>query len=260
MLLLGHPDPELIVLSLDEPAEGQSQLAIRKQLSLYERYRSAEFFNDIIVHPSGKVVVASCYAGKLKVVSFRGGIYVQDFDISYVPHQLEHFILIIFCDSLPELNVLHMTFLHTDPGTYTLAILHIDNVEKLQLLSRDILLDQSELSSTPSTLLAPTLISLGVLPLEYAPILIPIPPPENPEDEDFYGGVLVVGGKRLLLYGLASPENQSKQQGKRRRLEARKQSSDRLEAKEARGKERQRELRKRKTRATVEWPWGSITA
>jgi DNA damage-binding protein 1 len=52
-------------------------------LSLYERNaRPAEFFNDMLLDPTGAVLVASCYTGKLKVVLLEGGSYENDFDVS----------------------------------------------------------------------------------------------------------------------------------------------------------------------------------
>lgn len=80
--MLAHPDPELIFLSYAELETGFTELQPTKQLSLYERTpRPAEFFNDILVHPSGKLAVVSCYAGKLKIINLKAGRYQDDFDI-----------------------------------------------------------------------------------------------------------------------------------------------------------------------------------
>jgi hypothetical protein len=85
LLLLAHPDPELIFLSYTESESGIGELITKKQLSLHERTpRPAEFFNDVLIHPSGKVAVVSCYTGKLKIVKFKAGNYQEDFDVSYV--------------------------------------------------------------------------------------------------------------------------------------------------------------------------------
>lgn len=82
--MLAHPDPELIFLSYSESESG-AELNTLKQLSLYERFpRPAEFFNDVLVHPSGSLAVASCYTGKLKVIKLNAGNYHEDFDVSYV--------------------------------------------------------------------------------------------------------------------------------------------------------------------------------
>ena len=84
MLLLAHPDPELIFLSYSESELGAGELTTKKQLMLHERTpRPAEFFNDVLIHPSGKVAVVSCYTGKLKIVKFKAGNYQEDFDVSY---------------------------------------------------------------------------------------------------------------------------------------------------------------------------------
>jgi len=85
LLMLAHPDPELIFLSYSESETGTGELTTRKQLSLHERTpRPAEFFNDVLVHPSGKLAVVSCYTGKLKIIKFRAGSYQEDFDVSCV--------------------------------------------------------------------------------------------------------------------------------------------------------------------------------
>ena len=52
---------------------------------LYERGgRPAEYCNDVLVHPDGKVAVVSCYVGRLKVIVISKGepdLYV---DVQYV--------------------------------------------------------------------------------------------------------------------------------------------------------------------------------
>lgn len=83
--MIAHPDPALIFLTYTDTESGSAELVIRKQLSLYERSpRQAEFYNDILVHPSGKHAVVSCYAGKLKIINLKGGNYSEDFDVSCV--------------------------------------------------------------------------------------------------------------------------------------------------------------------------------
>lgn len=83
-----HPEPELIFLSYTVLHDGTKyvpDLRTMHHLSLYERSaRPAEFFNDMLLDPSGGVLVTSCYAGKLKVVLLEGGTYENDFDVSWV--------------------------------------------------------------------------------------------------------------------------------------------------------------------------------
>lgn len=86
VVLTDHPDPELIFLSYTTSHTGGTDIPELKtlhHLSLYERNaRPAEFFNGILLDPSGVVLVISCYAGKLKVVLLEGGGYENDFDVS----------------------------------------------------------------------------------------------------------------------------------------------------------------------------------
>jgi len=85
VLMTTHPEPELVFISYKGEENSRGELVIEKQLSLHERSpRIAEFFTDILIHPSGKLAIVSCYAGKLKIVTLKAGQYAQDFDVSYV--------------------------------------------------------------------------------------------------------------------------------------------------------------------------------
>lgn len=82
VVMLTHPDPEFIILSYEEDQSGHKKLLLQKQIPLFEKSRRiAEFFTDCIIHPTGKLAIVSCYAGKLKVINLRGGRYVEDFDV-----------------------------------------------------------------------------------------------------------------------------------------------------------------------------------
>lgn len=150
---------------------------------------------------------------------------------------------------------------------YTLAILHLDYQQRLQLCARDIDVDAFELSQHPSSLLNSTFISSKIIsyPTDSVPLLIPVQPETNDDginmsESSFQGGVLVVGGRQILLFELSSRESQEKVKGKRKRLEARKKSTDPAEVSRAKAKELERESRKKKPTAVVEWPWNQITA
>lgn len=85
VLMITHPEPELIFLSYVESETGATELVVKKRLNLLDRSpRLSEFFNDLLVHPSGTLAVVHCYSGKLKVVVLKAGNYQQDFDVSYV--------------------------------------------------------------------------------------------------------------------------------------------------------------------------------
>lgn len=81
----------------------------------------------------------------------------------------------------------------------------------------------------------------------------------NMRDYRFQGGVLLVGGTQILLFELSSRESQEKVKGKRKRLEAKKKSTDAAEVSRAKVKELERESRRRTPNAVVEWPWSNIT-
>ncbi|KAG6907853.1 hypothetical protein DXG01_007117 [Tephrocybe rancida] len=248
LLLLSHPDPELVFLSYTEDASG-SQLTATKHLSLHEvTQRAAEFCNDVVVHPSGKVAVVSCYVGRLRVIKLKAGNYEDDFEVG-----------------LRELNLFAFSFLPLPDDEYAVAILHLDYQERVQLLARDLLLEDLELSSLPSIVLTPTSISDKIIPyIADLPLsLFPVPPQPADDDDDaegYMGGVIVIGGRKIMMYEMASAQGQTKQRSKRRRLESKKKATDASEAEKARGKEMEREARAKKVQGSVEWPWSEVTA
>jgi DNA damage-binding protein 1 len=83
VVLLDHPEPELIFMT-PHTQSGSVVLKVAKQLSLFERApRIAEYLNAVVVHPFGRLLVVSVYAGKLKVVQLdEYGIGQQDWDVS----------------------------------------------------------------------------------------------------------------------------------------------------------------------------------
>lgn len=87
LVMLDHPDPELIFLSYTESAEaGSAKLSVRKQLALYERgARPAEFYNNVLVDPYGQLAVVSCYTGRLNLIQLKAGGYDDNFDSTCVP-------------------------------------------------------------------------------------------------------------------------------------------------------------------------------
>ncbi|KAF9463019.1 CPSF A subunit region-domain-containing protein [Collybia nuda] len=247
LLMLAHPDPTLVFLTYTETESGSAELVVKKQLSLYERSpRQAEFYNDVLVHPSGNHAVVSCYAGKLKIINLKGGNYSNDFDVS-----------------LPELSVFGLAFLPVPDGDLSLAILHLDYQERVQLLARDINVSDLELSPYHSSYLSSTSISSKILPspTESIPLLVSVPPPEveadaEEDEENFIGGVMIVGGRKVVIFEMT--KGQARKKGKRRRVESNKASVDLAEVEKS--KEKEREGRKRKPRSSVEWPWGDVTA
>lgn len=267
--MLAHPDPEVLFFSFEESVNGQKQLVVNHTVLLQERgTRPAEFFNDLLIHPSGKVAIVHCFMGRIKVIQLKAGDYEQDSDAAYVWLTHSRSTILTIVHRLPEFNVLSMTFLPTEEDeVYHLVILHQDALKNIQLIARDLEpgKDDWDLSPFPSTILQPTAISKKVLPLpeDNIPCLIPVPPllaEDDDEERDFLGGVLVAGGNKVLLYELASERSRAKQRGKRDRLEKLKTGSDAAKAKSANFKQLERDARKRKPTATVEWPWGEVTA
>ncbi|KAF8831356.1 hypothetical protein HHX47_DHR1000666 [Lentinula edodes] len=273
LILLDHPDPEILIFKYTETSEPKTAtLNLKHQIPLDERgSRPSELCTDAIVHPSGVFAVVSCYTGKLKVVMMESGEV----------HNVQ----------IPELNLLSFTFLPlVHKHNYALALLYIDYKEHIQLVSRNLRISPDSESnvdldiSSYSHLLPPTTISYKNLPnpAETAVHLISIPADEDymydmhmhmDEDEHetdvFLGGILVVGGRKVLLYELASQETQEfkpvKGKGKRKRDSKKQEQIDTPNPtpNTDSGSSKQKnldEIKKRDPRATVEWPWSWVTA
>ncbi|KAJ3781139.1 CPSF A subunit region-domain-containing protein [Lentinula aff. detonsa] len=237
LVLLDHPDPEILILNYTETSERASgKLNVKHQVPLDERgSRPAEFCLDAIVHPSGEFAVVSCYTGKLKVVMVESGEVVNI--------------------QIPELNLLSFTFLplvneeeqHTH--TYAVALLHLDYQEHIQLISRTLTIS----SDTGPELDSTTTIDVEYSSHFFSPTLISfknVPTPDEGGKDVFLGGILVVGGSRILLYELNSqevlnPNSKSKGKGKRKQ--------------DARVTH-EKTTKKREPRATVDWPWSRVSA
>jgi len=161
-----------------------------------------------------------------------------------------------------ELNILSLAFLPVPSDNHSIAILHLDHSQNLQLLARDLILSDSELSSEPSLLLPPTIVSSSAPPLtEAPPKLVGVPPRRSKgAEEPIPGGVLVLGGRKIRFFELSSEDWQEKYRKKQRKLESQKKGADLPPEGKAKEKQRGREIRKRRAKATVEWPWCEVTA
>lgn len=253
LVLTDHPDSRLIVLTYSVD-NGSPSLVSKPDttISLLDRNaRHAEFFHDIVVDTSGRIAVINSYVGKLKVLMFDRGIVSDHFDVS-----------------IPELNLLSLSFLPTAANEYTLAIVHVDYQQRLQLLGRDLHLSSQELSPEPSSILTPTILSSHMFPSATAPLttitIEPFSTSEGEEDEDedstCPGGVLILGGRSIAFYTLASEDSMRRRKDKQRRLEKRKANADEDVVAKALVKEKERGSRRTKPSASLKWPWSEVTA
>lgn len=168
--------------------------------------------------------------------------------------------------SIMDFSIISLAFLPS-PEECSIAILHYDHTRRVQIHARTVYED--EISSELSTVLNPTPISPKILPYpeEAVPMLVPVPCPHDAmnidsedENESFIGGVLLVGGTRILLFEVLSADGQAKQKNKRRKLEKGKASGNAAEVEKASQKQRERDTRKRKPKAFVEWPWSEVAS
>jgi DNA damage-binding protein 1 len=156
------------------------------------------------------------------------------------------------------LNIISLAFLPVGARNYSLAILHLDHNQNLILLARDLILSERELSLEPSLLLPQTIIlSSAFISADAPPSLVVVPPQRfHGTEESAPGGILVLGGRKVRLFELSSEEWKEKYRGRQRKAEGQKKNTDRS----SEGKQKGREIRKRKAKATVEWPWDEVTA
>ncbi|KAH9042112.1 CPSF A subunit region-domain-containing protein [Lactarius pseudohatsudake] len=241
LLLTDHPDPRLIFITYSTFSTGGRLNAV-KTLSLYHHNsRPSEFLHTVLVDPTGSVAVINCYTGKFRVVELESGFYKNDFDVM-----------------VSELNILSLTFLPTSSDNYSIAILHQDHNQSLQLLAHNIVLSEYELSPESTLLLPPTALSTSaVSPTDAPPCLVPVPPQRSNATEQLPGGVLVLGGRKVQFFELSSEEWQEKHREKQRKLESRQKSANQAKTKE---KQKEREIKKRRPKSAVEWPWCEVTA
>lgn len=249
LVLTDHPEPQLILLALAND-NGTPSLISKGAISLHDRHAShAEFCTEIALHPSGQLGVVSCYKGKLTVVSFKKGLIGDYFDVT-----------------VQELNLLSLSFVGTTSSEHTLALLHIDHQQRTQLVSRTLRIFAQELSPSLSPILPNSVLQSRAFPsLDPPPFLVPIRPPfledkSDTENEEGLGGVLVIGGRKILFFEEANQDRQQIKKGKQARLDKRKASTSTSENLRAREKEKDREARKVKPKASVKWPWSDVTA
>ncbi|KAF7291738.1 CPSF-A domain-containing protein [Mycena chlorophos] len=254
LVLVDQPHPELIFLEFKD-----GKLNVTHRLDLFEHKPAAEFFdhNSLVVHPDGKLAVVSCYTGKLRLVRLKRGNYHLDSDAA-----------------VDEYTILGLTFLPPAPDDpYPLALLFLDPSQKRRLIAHSVDLSDLDISREPSDALHPTALPSSLIPIPHSvsegpvPILIPVPCPaefqesaaeKEADPSTFFGGVLVVGGKKIVLFELPGKSGSFKQGNKRRRLDESKRSASHRE--QAVAKEQERYNRKRKAKARVDWPWSEISS
>lgn len=126
----------------------------------------------------------------------------------------------------------------------------------MQLLARDLDISKGQLSSKPSTVFSPTPLPAKSFPIvDTTPQLISVPPLSGD-----LGGILVLGGKKILYYELTAQEAQVKAKDKSSRTDKIKKGYGQTEATRAKEKEVEREWRKKKAKSWVEWPWSEVKA
>jgi DNA damage-binding protein 1 len=168
---------------------------------------------------------------------------------------------LIILPRVSELNIFSLAFLSVGAGNYAIVILHLDHNKNLQLLARDLILSERELSPEPSLLLPPTIFSsVALAPIEVSPCLVTVQPQQsNGTKEPIPGGVLVLGGRKIRFFEQSSAEWQDKHRERRQKLHS--QKTNAAWSQGGNGNEQKaREIKKRKAKATVDWPWREVNA
>jgi DNA damage-binding protein 1 len=145
-----------------------------------------------------------------------------------------------------------MAFLPTLEGTdLCIAMLYIDHLERLQLIAYDV--RDSQIEDNPSALFQQTILSAADFPFrpENVPRLVTV----HRHGKFASGGVLILGGKRILYYSLSSDERLMRSGARQRKVASQKKKD--ADVQKAKNKENER---KRKPDAAVKWPWSEVAA
>ncbi|KAF8516138.1 CPSF A subunit region-domain-containing protein [Hysterangium stoloniferum] len=182
------PDPLVILLEYVPEENDRPCLRVCKSLSLHSHHlRPMENFEGAVVHPAGDIIIVATYIGKLKALVLRGRQRIEEFDCM-----------------ITELNVLSMCFLPvSEPDTYFLAILHRDYTSTLQIVTHELSVESSDLYD------ASHIFSTIAISENDANTLVPIPASQNAP-----GGLLVLGGKNILYFGMRAAASSEKGESK----------------------------------------------
>lgn len=174
---------------------------------------------------------------------------------------------------LREHNLLSVDFLYAEPNahTHTLALVHIDHKQRIQLLARELDIDAMDLCVDISSAIPHTVLPANHFPFTESPLkLVSIPPfditPSNDAEEEeerqakCRGGVLILGGRKINFYELSDKRTVRELKNKDARQKKRRESKDAEAQRVADRKEAERAMKKVKPRATVKWPWSEVAA
>lgn len=140
---------------------------------------------------------------------------------------------------MSEQNILSVAFLPTQLDDLTLGILYLDAQQRPQLTSRDLDINDHELSPPPSIYLPTAALPATSIPIsDNRPILVPISEPN--------AGLIVLGCDDINFYHIVQANQKGKPVGKN------------LSPTKERGNKNQ--PKRRKPNSTIKWPWDEITA
>jgi DNA damage-binding protein 1 len=166
-----------------------------------------------------------------------------------------------------------LSFLYSEPNahTHTLALLHIDHKQRIQLLARELDVDAMDLSIEVVHTIAHSILPANHFPFTDTPLrLISVPSfslaqlSEDDSEEDrpakCRGGVIVLGGRKINFYELVDKRTVRELKNKDKRQTKRRASGTAEALRQADERDAARETKKVKPRASVKWPWSEIAA
>lgn len=109
----------------------------------------------------------------------------------------------------------------------------------------------------------PTILSSSALtPSEASPCLLTIHPQQSSGKKELIpGGILVLGGRKIRYFEHSSADWQEKYRERQQKLEGQTKNADRSSGGNVKDKKQKvREIKKRRAKATVEWPWREVAA
>lgn len=154
-----------------------------------------------------------------------------------------------FALRLSQTNIISITFLPTPSEARSLSILHFNSDQIPELSSRELDFNERELSSFSSIHLHDmSLPAYSIAMGDNKPTLVPIP-----GSDSFSGSLLVLGRKDLYLFNISQPKGKARSH----EIEPPSKHRESLQLREG-GKAKQ--IKRRKAKASVTWPWGEIAA
>ncbi|KIY70002.1 hypothetical protein CYLTODRAFT_488480 [Cylindrobasidium torrendii FP15055 ss-10] len=253
VVLLDHPDPELVFLTYKPTnEEGPAALQVSDTVDLTDATLSAKpseyLAGELLVDPNGAFLLVHNVTSRIKFVELNDGLPEED---SVVDMRLDAFYpmfrSILICCRMREANVLALALIpnagEDDDHAPALAVLYT-SAKSFYLIVHDINVDSKSLSDEPSAAFRPTKVDTDRLTDLF---LFHVP---EFGVHNVPGALLVVGGSSIDLF----PLTEHKLKKKRETRKDKRKAGTRASITEA------PEIKMYTPMASVQWPFGAVSS